>query len=95
MDDITDEVLLRHPREKWQQDDGGEADDGDDGMYYEHNDGHLSNSHRFYHLRGLASEGSSTVEGLMTPRGFTPSGAGGGPGRASCRRRRCTSTASP
>ncbi|EJK76240.1 hypothetical protein THAOC_02012, partial [Thalassiosira oceanica] len=80
MDDITDEVLLRHPREKWQQDDGGEADDGDDGMYYEHNDGHLSNSHRFYHLRGLASEGSSTVEGLMTPRGFTPSGAGGGPG---------------
>ena len=77
MDDITDEVLLRYPHEKPCRGGGDGGDHGSDGVYYEHNDVHLSNSHRFYHLRGLAGEGNSTVEGLMTPRGFaSPSGGG-------------------
>ena len=57
MDGITKEVLLCHPNEH-----------GDDEPFYEHNDAHTSNSHRFYLLNGLASEASSAiVEGLPSP----------------------------
>jgi len=82
MEDITDEVLLRHPNEsplgmsagsKDSQDD----DDEDDEPYYEHNDTHASNGHRFYLLNGLASDATSSATAAMpTPRGFTPTRAG-------------------
>ncbi|KAL9189938.1 hypothetical protein ACHAXT_009613 [Thalassiosira profunda] len=84
MDDITDEVLLRHPdedplpRPHKVKSNEEEEDEDDDEPFYEHNDAHPSNAHRFYLLNGLASEPSShVVEGLATPRGLpaTPRGA--------------------
>ncbi|KAL3759543.1 hypothetical protein ACHAWU_000842 [Discostella pseudostelligera] len=82
MEDITNEILLRHPKESAV---GNSSEDEDDDPFYEHNDGHFSNAHRFYLLNGLAStaaDGSGSgggvaaaiQSGLMTPRGFFPRG---------------------
>lgn len=91
MEDITNEILLRHPNESAV---GVTPDEEDDEPYYEHNDAHFSNAHRFYLLNGLASftdngggdgAGGNSVAasvalqgGLTTPRGFFPRGNGGG-----------------
>ena len=78
MEDITNEVLLRHPNEepfgipkkvsKGEEEESEEEDD--DEPYYEHNDNHYSNSHRFYLLNGLASDATSTT-GFEGGRGLT------------------------
>jgi len=82
MGDITDEVLLCHPNEriipKKLHDDDRE-EEGEKEPYYEHNDGHFSNAHRFYLLNGLASDTSSDqIEGLMNPDGLSTSSEGRG-----------------
>jgi len=84
MEDITDEVLLRHPNESplgmgsGGSKDSDEDEEDDDEPYYEHNDTHASNGHRFYLLNGLASDAtSSTTAAMPNPRGFTPTGGAG------------------
>lgn len=82
MEEITNEVLLRHPTEKQQSDEEGEP------TGYEYNDAHYSNAHRFYLLNGLASGGNggssrntkattSNARGMLFPNSNT--GSGGGP----------------
>ena len=87
MEDITNEVLLRHPNEEQQQpfghekkkkksndsEEDEESDDEENGEpYYELNDAHSSNAHRFYLLNGLASEATSSTTAVLTSTGLTP-----------------------
>lgn len=80
IEDITNEILLRHPKESAVE--GGAEEEEDDDPFYEHNDGHFSNAHRFFLLNGLASTAAdggggaaaAIQSGLMTPRGFFPRG---------------------
>lgn len=95
MQEVTNEVLLLCPGEGAREKNsaGGssrdeeDGEDADDEYYYELNDAHPSNGHRFYLLNGLASESSmsgapaSPSEMLASPRlggAASPAAAAGG-----------------